>query len=57
MTLTPDELRLCAHAYALRHDQGAEAWFEPAPDLVPEAHRLWQRDYLERRWLDDDLVY
>ena len=62
MTLTANEIRLAAHAYALRHDEAdTEFWFAPEPMYFGEPARLWARGYLDRKWQDSsegrDLVY
>lgn len=57
--LSDDEVKLMAHAYALRHDEEGdiELWFCPGPDLFAEAARMWASGRLERRWLEGDLLY
>jgi hypothetical protein len=57
--LTSDEIRLAAHATALRIDEqpGHDVWFAPAHELRPEAHGLVLAGYLDYRTDGDGIVY
>ena len=46
--LTSDQIRLVAHATALRFDEtDVDLWFAPADDLLPEVHSLVVNGYLD----------
>jgi hypothetical protein len=56
--LTNDEVKLAAHAFALRHDEtDTDLWFAPADRYFTEACRLWARGYLDRKWHNGELIY
>jgi hypothetical protein len=59
MTLTENEVRVVAHAFALRHDEhpGQDLWFCAEDWLLPECVCLVESGYLDRSWHGDDLVF
>lgn len=52
--LTETEYQLAGDFVILRRsEQGIERWAATQDELLPEAHRLWERGYLDRSWDDD----